>query len=272
MKRTILGLQQAPPCRSGARMEDAICSCRANRSTEPAHQLRDRKAKQTARNTGAKRSYRTGKDHSPQRWAQPPRRSRWRGPRAHGQPSPCGRTQQARTRRRCWWDTGMAGLEEMELVRLSDLGRRRQRRWRCLRRHAHYDVLAGGDSLQLELISVAGRSGGAARVAWRRETPEPGTAERLDADAVCLVMRISMAQLGFGRSRHQKERRERKGRGKRRWEAAEVGRRRRRRRRRAAPAAAQQSHPAAPTCRCRPSVRRDRERPMGREEEARRRI
>ena len=78
----------------------------------------------------------------------------------------------------------MAGLEEMELVRLSDLGRRRQRRWRCLRRHAHYDVLAGGDSLQLELISVAGRSGGAAWVAWRRETPEPGTAERLDADAV----------------------------------------------------------------------------------------
>lgn len=67
--------------------------------------------------------------------------------------------------------------------------------------------------MQLELISVAGRSGGAARVAWRRETPEPGTAERLDADAVCLVTRISMAQLGFGRSRHQKERRE-KGEGK----------------------------------------------------------
>lgn len=36
MKRTILGLQQAPPCRSGARLEDAICSCRANRTSPSA--------------------------------------------------------------------------------------------------------------------------------------------------------------------------------------------------------------------------------------------
>ena len=53
--------------------------------------------------------------------------------------------------------------------------------------------------------------------------------------------------------------RERKGRGKQRWEAAEVGRRRRRRRRRrrVVPATAQQSHPAVPLSPLRASGQRE---------------